>query len=175
MTRNLINRRTAGALTAALALGTAGPAIAAAGPAGARTFEPGPHGSVVQPGNYPQYQNANVLPPILPAPHVPQYQNANVLPPILPAPHVVHYGKANILPPFVPGHVKGFPETTAAPVATATPRAVVNHPAAGDGSDLVYVIVGGVVVAIAGLGGAFAAGRSRGARTTSSGRPRIAA
>lgn len=150
MTRKLINHRTAGALTAALALATAGPAAAG-------TVDLNSQGSSV------------------PTADIAHYQKANVLPPYMPAPHVVHYGKANVLPPFVPRHMQGFPETTAAPVATATPRAVVNHPGAGDGSDLIYVLAGGVVFAIGGLGGAMVAGRRRAGRTTSSGRPRIAA
>ena len=90
----------------------------------------------------------------------------------MPPLHVPYYGE--VLPPVVPAHMKGFPETTAAPVATATPRAVVNQPAAG-GSDLIYVLAGGVVFAIGGLGGAFAAGRRRRARTASAARPQIAA
>jgi hypothetical protein len=142
MTRKLINRRTAGALTAALALGTAGPAIAAAGPAGARTFEVGPHGSVVQPGNVPHYQKANVLPPFTGA-------------------TVPHYGKANVLPPFVPRHMRGFPETTAAPVVTATPRAVINHAAPGGSPDVVYILVGGLAGVAAGIGGAHVVSRRR--------------
>lgn len=150
MTRKLINRTTAGALTAALAL-------AASGPAAARQVDLNAQGSSV------------------PAGEVAHYPKANILPPYMPAPHVTHYGKANILPPFVPGHMQGFPETTAAPVATATPRAVINHPSAGGGSDLIYVLAGGVVFAIGGLGGAFVAGRRRAARTTSPPRPRIAA
>ena len=178
MNRKLINRRTAAALTAALALGTAGPAIAAAGPAGARTFEPGPHGSSVQPGNVPHYQKANVLPPYMPAPHVVHYGTANVLPPYMPAPHVVHYGRANVPSPFVYGHMKGLPEATAAPVATATPRAVVNHSAPGGSSDVVYILVGGLAGVAAGIGGAHVVSRHR--RTSDSGtaappRSRIAA
>ncbi|MFL5860051.1 MAG: hypothetical protein ACJ780_04625 [Solirubrobacteraceae bacterium] len=89
----------------------------------------------------------------------------------VPAGSVALYGKANVPLPFVPRHMKGFPETTAARVAMATPRAVVNHSSPGDGSDLIYVLVGGV--AFAGFGGAFAAGRHQRARTTS--RPTIAA
>ncbi len=88
-----------------------------------------------------------------------------------PAGYVAQPARATFPPPT---HMKGFPETTAAPVATATPRAVVNQPAAG-GSDLVYVLAGGVVFAVAGLGGAAAAGHRRKARTPSTGRPRIAA
>jgi hypothetical protein len=133
MTRKLINYRTVGALTAALALGTAGPAAA--------RWDLGP-----QPGSVSHHQKANVLPPFTGA-------------------TVPYYGKANVLTPFVPRHMEGFPETTAAPVATATPRAVVNHPAPGGGSDLIYVLGGGVLFAIG--GGAFAAGRRQGVRATS--------
>jgi hypothetical protein len=147
MTRTLINRRTAGALTAALALG-------AAGPVAARPFDLTAQGSYVPAGSVSHKVQAEAYPPDMPPLHMPYY--------------------GEVLPPFVPAHVKGFPETTAAPVATATPRAVVNQPAAG-GSDLVYVLAGGVVFAIAGLGGAAAAGHRRKARTNSSGRPRIAA
>jgi hypothetical protein len=146
MTRKLINRRTAGALTAALAL-------AAAGPAAARQIDITPQGSSVPAGSLPHQVKAT-------------------FPPDMPPLHAPYYGK--VLPPFVPAHVKGFPETTAAPVATATPRAVVNQPAAG-GSDLIYVLAGGVVFAVAGLGGAAAAGHRRKTRTNSAGRPRIAA
>jgi hypothetical protein len=128
MTTSYINRRTATALTAALALG-------AAGPAAAQTI-----------GN-----DASV--PVAP-------------------PLVQHYNKANVLPPFAPGHVKGFPETTAAPVTTVTPHAVVTHAAPGGSSDLVYLLVGGVVVALGGLGGTLAVASRR--RTVAP-RARIAA
>jgi hypothetical protein len=151
MTRNHINRPTAGALTVALALGVAGPAAA-------RPFDLDSQGSYVPTGHVQHYQKANVLAPCC-----------------VPALHEKHYGRANVLPPFVPGHVNGFPGTTAAPVATATPRAVVNHPAAGGSSDLIYIVVGGVVFAIGGLGGAFAVGRRQGARTTARARSTIAA
>jgi hypothetical protein len=100
MTRKLINRRTtAGALTAALALG-------AAGPAAARQIDVTPQGSSVPAGSLP------------------------------------HYTKA------------------------------VSHPAPG--SDLTYVLVGGVVIAVAGLGGTLAATRRRAAGTATAARPRIA-
>jgi hypothetical protein len=148
MTCNLINRRTVGALTAAVVLGAAGPAAA--------RFDTGGPG------------------PVLPQEHVAHYGKANVLPPYMPAPHVTHYGKANVLAPYIPAHMRGFPETVA-PVTTTTPRAVVNHRATGDGSDLVYVIVGGVVFAIGGLGGAFVAGRKRGAQGAAQPGPTIAA
>ena len=147
MNRKLMNRRTAGALTAALALGTAGPALA-------RPFDLNEQGSFVPAGSVPHSENAEVYPPDMPPLHAAYY--------------------AKVVPPFVSGHMKGFPETTAAPVATATPRGVVNEPAAG-GSDLIYVLAGGVVFAIAGLGGAAIAGHRRKAGTGSSGRPRIAA
>ncbi|MGZ4245329.1 MAG: hypothetical protein ACXVSE_13665 [Solirubrobacteraceae bacterium] len=146
MTRKLVNRRTAGALTAALVLGSAGSAAA-------------------------QTINANPQDSFAPLRSVPHHAKAT-FPPDMPPLHMPYYGK--VLPPVVPAHVKGFPETTAAPVATATPRAVVNQPAAG-GSDLVYVLAGGVVFAVAGLAGAAAAGHRRKARTNSTGRPRIAA
>jgi hypothetical protein len=134
MNRKLSNRCTAGTLTAALALGVAGPAAA-------REIDVTPQGSFVPAGSLPHQAKATVSPGI---------------PPL----HMPYYGE--VLPPVVPAHVKGFPEPTAAPVTTAAPRAVVNQPAAG-GSDLVYVLAGGVVFAIGGLGGAFAAGRRRGA------------
>jgi hypothetical protein len=146
MTCKLINRRTAGALTAALALGTAGPAAA-------RQFDVNAQGSFVPAGYAPHHGRATV---------------PTGMPPL----HMPYYGE--VLPPVVPAHVKAFPETTAAPGATTTPRAVVNRPAA-DGSELVYVLAGGVVFAIGGLGGAFLGGRRRGARTTTPSRPKIAA
>jgi hypothetical protein len=148
MTRSLINRRTAGALTAALVLGTAAPAAA--------QFDLNPQAPVVPARSVPHYGKANILPP---------YTGVKV--PV--------YGKANVLPPFVPQHVKGFPDATAAPAVAATPRAVVNHPGGGDGSDLIYVLAGGVVFAIGGLGGAFVAGRRQGARTAAGAHPTIAA
>ncbi|HEY2320991.1 MAG TPA: hypothetical protein VGH67_21975 [Solirubrobacteraceae bacterium] len=147
MNRKLMNRRTAGALTAALALGSAGPALA-------RPFDLTAQGSYV------------------PAGSVSHKVQAEAYPPDMPPLHAAYYGE--VLPPFVPAHMKGFPETTAAPVATATPRAVVNQPAAG-GSDLIYVLAGGVVFAIGGLGGAALAGHRRKVGAGSSGRPRIAA
>jgi hypothetical protein len=118
MTTSRINRRTATVLTAALALGAAGPAAA----------QPiGNHGPV----------------------------------PVAPSMHVAYHGKATVLPPFVPRHVKGFEEATSAPVPTVTPRAVATHPGAGDSSDLVYVVVGGVLVALGGLGGTLAVANRR--------------
>jgi hypothetical protein len=146
MTRKLINRRTAAALTAALALGTAGPAAA-------RQIDVTPQGSSVPAGSLPHQVTATVYPPDMPPLHMPYY--------------------GAVLPPVVPAHMKGLPEATAAPVATATPRAVVNQPAPG-GSDLIYVLAGGVVFAIGGLGGALAATRRRAARTATAARPRIA-
>jgi hypothetical protein len=128
MTTSRLNRRTATVLTAALALG-------AAGPAAAQTI-----------GN-----DASV--PVAP-------------------PVVQHYDKANVLPPFVPKHVRGFPETTAAPAPTATPRAVVNHSAPDGSSDLVYILVGGVVVALGGLAGTLAVAQRR---RTAPARARVAA
>jgi hypothetical protein len=135
MTSNIASRRTAGAITAALVLGTAGPALA-------RTIEdPGPV-------------------PVAPPAHVHR---------------VPHSGHANVLPRFAPAHTKAFAETIApvppaasAPAASARPK--VSHPASG--SDLIYVLIGGVVVAVGGLGATLvAAGRRR----TSPPRARIAA
>ncbi len=146
MNRKLSNRCTAGALTAALALGAAGSAVA-------RPFDVTPQGSFV-PAGYVSHQQKATFPPDMPPLHAPYY--------------------GAVLPPVVPAHMKGLPEATAAPIATATPRAVVNQPAA-DGSALIYVLAGGVVLTIAGLGGAAAAGHRRRARTASAGRPRIAA
>ncbi len=68
-------------------------------------------------------------------------------------------------------HVKGFLEATSGPVPTVTPRAVVNHPGGGS-SDLVYILVGGVLVALGGLGGTLAVASRR--RTTAP-RSRVAA
>ncbi len=105
MTRKLITRSTtAGALTAALALGTAGPAAA-------RQVDVTPQGSSV------------------------------------PAGYLSHY-------------------------TTAAAHPAVSHPAPA--SDLTYVLVGGVVIAVAGLGGTLAASRRRAARTVTAARPRIA-
>jgi hypothetical protein len=145
MTRKLINRRTAGALTAALALG-------AAGSAAARPFELERQGPVVHAGYLPHHEKANVFPPDMPPLHMPYY--------------------GEVLPPFVPAHMKGFPETTAAPVPTASAQPTVSHPAPG--SDLTYVLIGGVVIGVAGLGGTLAANRRRAARTATPARPRIA-
>ena len=144
MNRKLINRRTAGALTAALALGAAGPATA-------RQIDVTAQGSSVPAGSLPHHEKAT-FPPDMPPLHT--------------------YGKANVLPPFVHTHMKGLPETTAAPVVTAAAHPTVAHPAPG--SDLIYVLVGGVVIAVAGLGGTLAANRRRAARTATAARPRIA-
>jgi hypothetical protein len=94
--------------------------------------------------------------PILVAPATPaHYDKANVLPPYRGI-RVHHYGKANVLPPFA-----GLP---AARHTTPAPRPVVNHPEGGGSSDLVYILVGGVLVALSGLGGTLAvAGRRRAA------------
>jgi hypothetical protein len=102
MTTSYIHRRTAGVLTAALALGTAGPA--AAQPIG----DNGP---------------VHVAPPM----------------------QVAHYG---------------------------TPAATVGRPQPGGSSDVIYIIGGGVVVALSGLGGTLAAANRR---RTAPGRARIAA
>ncbi|HYZ80139.1 MAG TPA: hypothetical protein VE571_02660 [Solirubrobacteraceae bacterium] len=147
MTRNLINRGTAAALTTAVVLGAAGPAAA--------RYDLEAKGPVFDRGQVSSYHKANVLPP---------YTGVKV----------PYYGKANVLPPFMPKHMKTFPDTTAVPVAPTTPRAVVNRPAPAGSSDLVYVIVGGVVVAIGGLSGAFVAGRHHGARTIPPARPNVA-
>lgn len=133
MTGSQINRYAAAALTAALALG-------AAGPAAARQI--GSDGQV----------------------------------PVTPPAPIAHHDEANLLPLYVPKHMKALPEMTAAPVQSSTPRDVVSHPApAGNGSDLVYILVGGVVFAVGGLGGGLAATRRRGGRTTAPARPKIAA
>ncbi len=91
MTTSVINRRAAGAMIAALALGTAGPAVA----------HPADHSGPVQ--GAPPVEQVH-------------YGKANVLPPYTGTP-AVHYGKANVLPPFVPRHVKAFREATAASAA----------------------------------------------------------
>jgi hypothetical protein len=129
MTFSHINRRTATVLTAAVALGTAGPAAA-------------------------QQIGSNGPVPVSP-------------------PQVTHYGKANVLPPFTGRHMRAFPEATApVPTATAKPVATARAKSAAPGSDLVYVLIGGVVVALGGLGGTLvAAGRRR----TAPARARIAA
>jgi hypothetical protein len=135
MTSNIASRRTAGAITAALVLGTAGPALA-------RTIEdPGPV-------------------PVAPPAHVHR-------PP--------HSGQANVLPRVAPPHTRAFAEATApvAPAAStpaASARPKVSHPASG--SDLIYVLIGGVVVAVGGLGGSLVAANRR---RTAPPRPRIAA
>jgi hypothetical protein len=148
MNRKLSNRCTAGALTAALALG-------AAGPAAARQIDVTPQGSSVPAGSLPHYEKAT-------------------FPPDMPPLHMPYYGE--VLPPLVPAHMKAFPETTAAPVPTTTPRAVVNRPSTGGSSDLVYILVGGgIAVAVTGLGGAREVSRRRTARTTAPARPNIAA
>jgi hypothetical protein len=92
--------------------------------------------------------------------------------PVTPPVQAPHYGKANVLPLLAHRHMDGLPETTAAPVVTATAHPTVTHPAPG--SDLTYVLVGGVVIAVAGLGGTLAANRRRAARTATAARPRIA-
>ncbi|HEY6526619.1 MAG TPA: hypothetical protein VIY10_22730 [Solirubrobacteraceae bacterium] len=145
MTTSVINRRAAGAMIAALALGTAGPAVA----------HPADHSGPVQ-----------GAPPVKQV----HYGKANVLPPYTGTP-AVHYGKANVLPPFVPRHVKAFREATAAPLPRETPRAVVSHPHNGGSSDVPYIVVGGVLVALGGLGGTLAMAHRR---RTAPARPRIA-
>ena len=75
--------------------------------------------------------------------------------PVLVAPaQVSHYGNANVSPPFSGRHMRAFaqdagpvPTTAAKPVATAPPKS------SAPGSDVVYVLIGGVVVALGGLGG----------------------
>lgn len=131
MTFSHISRRTATVLTAAVALGTAGPAAAQ---------QIGSDGPV----------------PVAPA-------------------QLSHYGKATVLPPSTGRHMRAFPEA-AAPVPTpagqpvASFRPKVNQPASG--SDLLYVLIGGVVVAVGGLGGTLAVANRR---RTSPARARIAA
>jgi hypothetical protein len=129
MTISIINRRTAAAITAALVLGTAGPAAA-----------------------YPIGDSG----PVQVAPPVKQ----------------VHYGKAHVLPPFVPRHMKAFREATAAPVPSQTPRAVVSPAHNGGNSEVAYIVVGGVLVALGGLGGTLAVAHRRRTAPT---RPRVAA
>jgi hypothetical protein len=149
MTRNLINRRTVGALTAAVALGIAGPAAA----------------------------RTDLVGPVVIEPPIVHHETANVLPPFTGA-KVPYYGKANVLPPFAPGNMKPSPQATVAPVTTATPRVVINHPAAGGASDLVYILVGGLTGAVAGIGGANVVSRRRstsGGGTSAPPRSRIAA
>ena len=131
MTTSYINRRTATVLTAAVALGTAGPAAA-------------------QPIGSARLVRARALEPPMTAQ---QYDNASVS------------------APSVPRHMQAFAESTLAPVA-ATPRAVVNQPAPGGSSDLVYIVVGGVIVSLAGVGGTLAVASRR--RTVAP-RARIAA
>ena len=146
MTRKLINRSSAGALTAALALGTAGRAAA-------RQIDVTPQGSSVPAGSLPHHVQAR-----LPAGHA--------------SAHMPYYG--TVLPPVVPAHMKGLPEATAAPVAAATPRAVVNQPA--------YRRLRPDLRPRGGAGGVFAIGAGRGvgrkplpaARTATAARPRIA-
>ncbi len=128
MTTSYINRRTATVLTAAVALGTAGPAAA-------------------------QPIGSNGPVPVEPPMTAQQYDNASVS------------------APSVPRHMQAFAESTLAPVA-ATPRAVVNQPAPGGSSDLVYIVVGGVIVSLAGVGGTLAVASRR--RTVAP-RARIAA
>jgi hypothetical protein len=146
MTSSHNNRRIAGVIAAALALGAAGPA-----------------------GALPVGSDAPVA--VAPPAHAQQYGRANVLPPFSGL-HVTRAGEV----PFVPRHVKGFPEATAAPVPTTTPRAVVTHPGTAGGSDLAYILVGGgIAVAVTGMGGALAVSRRRTARTAAPARPKIAA
>jgi hypothetical protein len=129
MTSSYIHRRTAGVLTAALALATAGTAAA-----------------------HPIGSDAPV--------------------PVAPPSYVAHHAAAKVLPPFLAEHAKGFQEATAAPAPSATPRAVVSRPEPGGSSDLVYILVGGGVLAMSGLGGTLAVANRR---RTASARPTIAA
>ena len=117
MISNIATRRTAGAITAALVLGTAGPAVAR--PVDSRG-------------------------PVPVAPPAQVHQRP-------------HHGTANPLPP-----------AASAPAERARPK--VSHSASG--SSLVYVLLGGVVVAIGGLGGTLVASNRR---RTATPRPRIAA
>ena len=129
MTFSHINRRTATVLTAAVALGTAGPAAA-------------------------QQIGSNGPVPVSPA-------------------QLTHDGKADVLPPFTGQHMRGFPEVTApAPTATSKPVATARPKSGAPGSDVVYVLIGGVVVALGGLGGTLVAASRR---RTAPARARIAA
>jgi hypothetical protein len=81
--------------------------------------------------------------------------------PVAPA-QVTHYGKANVLPSFSGRHMRDFaeaaapvPTTAAKPVATARPKN------SAPGSDVVYVLIGGVVLALGGLGGTLVAASRR--------------
>jgi hypothetical protein len=147
MTTSIANRRTIGAITAALVLGTAGPAVA-------RPFDVDAQGSMVPAGHVHRTRH---------------YGRANVLAPYTGS--ATNYGQANVLPPYMPAPTKRFPETTSpAPTSAASAHPRVSHPAPG--SDLIYVLIGGVVVAVAGLGGSLVA-VSR--RRTAAPRNRIAA
>jgi hypothetical protein len=88
--------------------------------------------------------------------------------PVAPPMHAQQYDRANVLP----SHMKAFPEMTAAPVATATPRAAVSHSTPAGSSDAAYIVVGGVLIALGGLGGTLAAANRR---RTAPARPRAAA
>ena len=151
MTFSHINRSTATVLAAAVALGTAGPAAA----------QIGSNGSVpVSPTQLTHYGKANVLPPFT-GTHIVHYGKANVLPPFT-GTHIVHYGKANVLPPFTGRHMRALPEMPApVPAAAAKPVATARPKSGAPGSDVVYVLIGGVVVAIGGLGGILVAASRR--------------
>ncbi|HEX3688490.1 MAG TPA: hypothetical protein VGG07_05245 [Solirubrobacteraceae bacterium] len=129
MTFSHINRLTATVLTAAVALGTAGPAAA-------------------------QQIGSNGPVPVSPA-------------------QLTHYRNANVLPPFTSQHMRAFSEAPA-PVQTAAAKPVATaRPKSGaPGSDVVYVVIGGVVVALGGLGGTLVAASRR---RTAPARARIAA
>lgn len=144
MTFSHINRRTATVLTAAIALGTAGPAVAQ--PIGASGPVP-------------------VAPPQL------THDRANVRAPFEGTEGIAR-GIANAPAPSPDRHMRGFAEMTG-PASTAASRPVAPaHPKSSvPGSDLVYVLIGGVVVALGGLGGTLAAANRR---RTSTARARIA-
>jgi len=90
-------------------------------------------------------------------------------------PQVTHTATAGVVPPFTGRHMRGFPETTApapVPAPAATPAATARPKTSAPGSDVVYILIGGAVVALGGLGGTLAA-TSR--RRTAPARARIAA
>ena len=92
--------------------------------------------------------------------------------PVAPPAPARYEAQPNVTPAYVSRHTQAFPETTASPIATASPRAVVDHSTPGGSSDVVYILVGGVLVALSGVGGTLAiAGRRR----TAPARARVAA
>ena len=81
--------------------------------------------------------------------------------PVAPA-QVSHYGKANVLPPFSGRHMRAFAQAAGTvPTAAAKPVATARPTNSAPGSDVVYVLIGGVVVAVGGLGGTLVAASRR--------------